>query len=112
MNSYLVPANSKKGLLIFSLFKPFDVILFGTGLLISLLLLAMMPSTTDTLTMVLIASPGIICGLLVMPVPNYHNVRTAIMSIYKFYTGRRRYIWKGWCFYERFLEEYKAETKK
>ena len=32
MNSFLVPANSKKGTLIFNLFLPADLIIFGTGL--------------------------------------------------------------------------------
>lgn len=104
-NGFLVPANAKKGTLIFNMFLPFDLILFGTGIGISLLLLAVSSNTTDTLTVVLISLPALITGVLVVPIPNYHNVRMAIMSMYKFFTGRRRYIWKGWCFYERFAQE-------
>ena len=33
---FLIPANAKRGLLIFSFFRPFDLILFGTGMLISI----------------------------------------------------------------------------
>ena len=40
MNGYLVPANAKRGTLIFNIFRPFDLILFGTGVVISLLALA------------------------------------------------------------------------
>ena len=38
-NGYLVPANAKKGTLIFNLFRPFDLILFGSGVGITLLML-------------------------------------------------------------------------
>lgn len=112
MNSFFVPANSKKGTLIFNLFLPADLIIFGTGLLISLILLAVSETATDTGTVLLISLPGIITGILVVPIPNYHNVRTALKSIYLFYSNRRRYIWKGWCFYERFIKEYEAEKAK
>ena len=45
-------------------------------------------------------------------VPNYHNVLCAIQSIFKFYTERRKYVWKGWCFYERFKDDGKTTAKK
>lgn len=109
MNSFLVPANSKKGTLILNLFTGADLILFGTGIGISLLLLVLNPNTTDTLQMIGILSPAGITGMLVFPIPNYHNVRTALYSMYKFWTKRRRFIWKGWCFYERFIEERNAQ---
>ena len=96
MGSFLIPANSKKSMLIFGLFNQFDLILFGTGLLITFILVFILP--IDTLPGVIGAlAPACICGFLVMPVPNYHNIRTLIGSIYKFYTGEREYIWKGWC---------------
>lgn len=105
-NSYLVPANSKKGTLILNTFLPFDLIMFGTGIFISLLLITVMPSSN--VWVVLIAClPALITGMLVIPIPNYHNVRVALMSIFRFYTERRRFIWKGWCFYEQFVNEAK-----
>ena len=103
MNGYLVPANAKKGTLIFNMFRPFDLMLFGIGVGISLILLMIVPSTNITLVLLAIM-PGLICGLLVFPIPNYHNVMCALISIYRFYTERRKYVWKGWCFYERFGE--------
>jgi len=36
--------------------------------------------------------------MLVFPLPNYHNVRTLIGDIFLFYTNRRIYIWRGWCY--------------
>ena len=101
MNGYLVPANSKKGTLILNMFRPVDLIMFGTGMGVSLLLLLIMPS--DSTTGVLIAClPVGITGLLVIPIPKYHNVLCAIQSIFSFFTERRNYYWKGWCFYEKF----------
>jgi len=104
MDTYLIPANSKKSMLIFGLFNQFDLILFGTGLGVSLLLLMILP--VDELLWAIIAIiPGSVTAFLVMPVPNYHNVRTFIKIAIEFYTKRQQFIWKGWCFND-------GETKK
>lgn len=95
-NSYLIPANSKKSLMIFGLFNTFDLILFGTGIGISLLLLMILP--VNELVMAIIAiAPGLITGLLVFPVPNYHNVLTILIDIWEFFTTRQKFVWRGWC---------------
>lgn len=96
MGSSLIPANSKKSMLIFGLFNQFDLILFGIGLAITFILVFILP-LEELWGVVLALAPACVCGFLVMPVPNYHNIRTLIGSIYNFYTGRRNYIWKGWC---------------
>ena len=110
MNGYLIPANSKKGTLIFNIFRPFDLGLFIVGVLVTLLALAIVPST-NLIAVTLALIPGLTCGLLVLPMPNYHNVLCALISIYRFYTERRRYVWKGWCFYEQFKDD-GAKSKK
>ena len=95
-NTYLIPANSKKSMMIFAMFYPFDLILFGTGIAITLLLLMVLP--LDTLLIRIIAiSPGLITGLLVFPIPNYHNTLTVIIDVWNFLTTRQKFIWKGWC---------------
>ena len=95
-NMYLIPANSKKSMMIFGMFYPFDLILFGTGLSITLLLLMILP--LDSLVVSLLAiSPGLITGLLVFPLPNYHNTLTVLIDIFDFFTTRQKYVWKGWC---------------
>ena len=104
MNGYLVPANAKKGTLILNLFRPFDLILFGTGVVISLIMLALVP-TNNTWLVLLSCLPAGVTGFLVIPIPNYHNVLVAIQSIINFYSERRKYVWKGWCFYEQFANE-------
>ena len=104
MNGYLVPANSKKGTLILNIFRPVDLIMFGTGMAVSLLLLVIMPSD-NTIGILIACLPVAVTGLLVVPIPNYHNVLCAIQSIFRFFIERRNYIWRGWCFYERFGKE-------
>ncbi len=97
MGNYLIPANSKKSMLIFGLFNQLDLIIFGVGIGISLLLLMILP--VDELVWAILAiAPGCICALLVLPIPNYHNVRTFIKSAYTFYTTRQQFVWKGWCY--------------
>ena len=93
---FLIPANSKRAILIFGLFKPFDLILFGSGLFMTFILLVSMPMQSVTVSLIAIA-PGAITGFLVLPLPNYYNVRTFIMSAWRFYTVRQKFIWKGWC---------------
>lgn len=104
MNGYLIPANAKKGTLIFNIFRPIDLGIFSSGVAVSLILLAIVPST-NLLLVTIALLPVCICGLLVIPVPNYHNVLCALGSIYNFYTERRRYVWKGWCFNEQYKDE-------
>lgn len=96
-NDYLIPANTKKGRLIFGLFRPFDLALFAVGVLLSFLLISLLP--LDGVWMTLIAlSPALITGFLVLPVPNYHNMLVVIQEMYEYYTTRHTYRWKGWCY--------------
>ena len=93
---FLIPANSKKSLLIFGLFTSYDLILFASGVGITILLLLLVNPTTLVGAAIDLA-PAVITGFLVLPIPNYHNSRTLIKEIYTFYTNRQRFIWKGWC---------------
>ena len=96
MNSYLIPANTKKGQLILGMFKPFDLILFGSGVLITILFMVILPLESTAVTIIVLA-PALITGFLVMPVPNYHNMLTVISELIEFLTNQRSYKWKGWC---------------
>ena len=95
-NNYLIPANSKKSQLIFGFFNTTDLIILITGVAITFALL-MIINTKELFLMILMALPGIVAALLVAPVPHYHNVRTLMGNIYRFYMGRRKYYWRGWC---------------
>ncbi len=107
MNGFLIPANSKKSMLIFGLFKGFDLIILAIGLSITLILLLTL-NLSDIGPTVLAVTPGAIAIILVFPVAHYHNVLTVILSIYKFFTSRERFIWRGWCF----GEEYKGSNEE
>lgn len=93
---FLIPANSKKSMLLFGVFEWFDLIIFGIGLIVSMALLFFV-SPTSLLGAMIDVAPALITGFLVMPIPNYHNMRTLIVEVYNFYTRREKFIWKGWC---------------
>ena len=95
-NQFLIPANSKKSMLILGLFTETDLIIVGTGVGISMLLILFV-DLSNVLVTILALLPGLVTSLLVMPFPNYRNVRTLIKEIYNFYNDRQRYVWKGWC---------------
>ena len=101
MNNYLIPANSKKGTLLFNLFRPIDLIIFGSGIFVTIILLISF-STSDTIIMLLILLPGMIGAGLIMPVPNQHNVLVLLQAIFKYFTSQQKYKWKGWSIYESF----------
>ncbi len=94
---YLIPANTKRGQLILGLFRPFDLWLFAGGVLVTLILLAFLP-LNNTIVTILILSPALVTGFLVMPVPYYHNMLNIITEMYDFFTNRQTYRWKGWCY--------------
>lgn len=93
---YLIPANSKKSLLIFGIFNKFDITMFGIGVATTLIMMLVFPVSSILWAIVAIA-PAAITGFLVFPVPNYHNVMTVIIESWQFITTRQRFIWKGWC---------------
>ena len=99
MNGYLIPANANRGKLIFGFFRPIDLIVFGSGLAVTFVLLLVFQNMLSNLGIAIaVLSPALITGLLVLPIPNQHNVMVVISNIYKFYfVDRTRYIWKGWC---------------
>ena len=102
--NYLIPANSKKSLLILGVFDLFDLILFVSGIGISLILLLLLNPSSLLWAFVDVA-PALICGFLVMPIPNYRNTRILIREVYGFYTRREKFIWKGWCVKDEYGEK-------
>ena len=98
MNGYLIPANSKKSMLKLGLFTTMDLVLFGSGVGLTLFLLLVIPSN-GLGVMILTLLPALISAFLVFPIANYHNVLQLIINVYTFYFVRQRtYIWKGWCY--------------
>lgn len=97
MDGYLIPANSKKSMLIFGVFNKADLVILVSCLGLSIILLLTLPISKLVWGLIAI-TPGLVGAFLVFPVPNYHNIRTIIGEIYRFYTNRQKFIWKGWCF--------------
>ena len=95
-NGYLIPANSKKSMLILGFFNKTDLVIFGTGCLITFLLLFVLDTGVIKQALFILV-PVTISVFLVLPVPNHHNVRTLIGNIYGYFTRRRSYYWRGWC---------------
>lgn len=103
MNGYLVPANTKKSILILGMLRPVDALILGIGIGVSVIALLIFQSAP---TWVLLVSciPMLLSLILVMPIPNYHNTLVAIQSILRYYNERRKYIWKGWCVYNEYKD--------
>lgn len=101
---YLIPANSKKSQLLFSMFRPIDLVIFGACALLSIGFLLVITSTSAVATLIKLIP---ICTgfLLVMPVPSYHNVLVFFQEFFKFFINRRVYYWKGWCVKDEFKPE-------
>lgn len=93
---YLIPANTKRGQLILGMFRPFDLILFGIGVLITVIFMAILPLTSTVVT-IIVMLPALITGFLVVPIPHYHNILNVILELLEFYSNQRNYKWKGWC---------------
>ncbi len=93
---YLIPANTKRSMLIFGLFKPIDLIIFIVGLVLTGLLVVTIG--TDTPAQVIIGlAPLLITTLMVSPVPNHRNLWTFTVNVYTYFTSQRKYRWRGWC---------------
>ena len=97
-NQYLIPANTKKGQLILGMFKPIDLGIFITGVVVTIILFLIFSNFDISGWISLLAIvPGALAGVLVFPIPNYHNVRVVLGEIINFYSNNRNYKWRGWC---------------
>lgn len=96
-DNYLIPANTKRGQLIFGLFMPIDLIIFLSGLIVTFILVIFLPMQI-TWVAILSITPGVICALLCAPIAYYHNVRQLLIELYQYFTRRNRFVWKGWCY--------------
>lgn len=99
--NYLIPANSKSGQLYFGIFRKIDLIIFASGIAVSLLLLLIV-SPDNLITSIICLLPVGICGMLVIPVPNYHNILVVLTELIMFFYNRRNYKWEGWCYKDEF----------
>ena len=98
-DNYLIPANTKKSLLIVGWFTKLDLTILAIGVGWSFLMHLIIRSMS-LLILILVLLPGLIATFLVLPVPHYHNVLQLLTNIFNFYTNRRQYYWKGWSIHE------------
>lgn len=101
-NIYLIPANSKKSMNILGLFTPIDIVILCTGIGVTFILLLVFNYVDETAFKMMCAVPALIALLLIAPLPYYHNVRVLLGNIFRFFTGRRNYFWRGWCVKDEF----------
>ena len=95
MGRYLIPANTKKGTLIFGLFRESDLIIFGIGIGVTfIMLLVFQQQLADTMTAVMCIAPALIATLLVAPVPYYHNVFTVLREAYEVISTNQWLLWR------------------
>ncbi len=96
MDRYLIPANSKRSMLILSLFAPIDLVIAGVGGFITVILLMIIniETTTDIL---IVLTPVLISSAMVIPVPNHRNVWQLTANVLYYFTNQRKYRWRGWC---------------
>lgn len=95
-NNYLIPANSKRSMLIFGIFRRIDLIIFGSGLILTFLLIIFNnPKTLADVFIDLI--PFTVTGVMIVPIPNQMNIWAFTVNVYAFLTNQRDYRWRGWC---------------
>lgn len=95
--NYLIPANSKRSMLILGMFKMIDLIIFLVGLFLTAVLVFIIEEETMT-DLLVIVSPLLISIIMIMPIPNHRNVWQLTVNIWHYFTNQRKYRWKGWCF--------------
>ena len=100
----LVPTNTKKSTLILGMYRLVpDILILAVGISITVGLLLIFPNVGTFLT-ILMCLPMLIGLFLTLPIPNYHNILGAIQSIFGYYSGRRRFIWRGWCIKDEYKQ--------
>ena len=99
MGPFMIPANTKKGKLIFNIFEPIDLGIAGTGIIITFIGLLVVSNSYNgsTFYSILAVIPASIAIIMVWPIPNYHNVRVFFKEMINYYSNPRQYRWRGWC---------------
>jgi len=96
---YIIPANTKKSMLILGFFTVLDLIIFVSGVGLTLVLLITI-KVSQLGFMIIQLMPALVALLLVTPVPYYHNIMQLLRNFFNFFGKRRRYLWKGWCWHD------------
>ena len=97
-----------------NIFRPVDLFgVFLPGITITVaLLLILTQLKIEGMWKIAALFPGAIAILLVIPIPNYHNVMVCIGEIISFYSNNRNYKWRGWCAIYESEREQAAKPKQ
>lgn len=97
--NYLIPANSKRSMLILSLFAPIDVAIGASGAVVTFMLLMVFGTHANgLLDLLLFSTPALVCALMIVPIPNHRNIWQLTVHIYIYLMSNKQYYWRGWCF--------------
>ena len=95
--NYLIPANAKRGQLIFNIFRKIDLLIASIGAVATFILLIIV-QPSSLLSGILTLLPLLVCAFLVIPIPNYHNVLCILQNIYNYlFVDVNELKWRGWC---------------
>ncbi len=97
MNNYLIPANANRGKLLLGYFRVIDLIIFVVGIILSFIFMLTF-NLSNVWIAILAIAPGIIAGLLVFPLPHYHNTLVFIQELIEYLRSQKIYHWRGWCY--------------
>ncbi len=104
MNQYLIAANSKRGQLIFNIFRPIDLYIASGGTITTIILFLIF-KPDSMLAAIIVLLPILVCAFLVIPIPNYHNMMCVLQNIYNYYfVERQQFKWRGWCCKDEFKD--------
>ncbi len=96
MDNFLIPANSKRSMLIFGMFRKIDLAIFIAGG-VGTFLLIFINSPQDLMDVLIDLLPLLVATAMVAPVPNQMNVWSFTVNVYSFLIHQRNYRWRGWC---------------
>ena len=96
MNSFFIPANTKRSMLIFSIFRKVDLIIFIVGIVLTFIMIMILPPN-NLVDIGVDILPLLVTAFMVMPIPNQMNIWSFTVNIYTFLTHQRNYRWRGWC---------------
>lgn len=102
-NNYLIPANSKKSMLIVGLFTMKDLIVIGIGAALTVVMLIVFRDP-KIYQLIIAITPLLIAGTLIFPIAHYHNVMQLLTNIFTYIFRRKKYYWKGWCVKDETIE--------
>lgn len=96
MNNFLIPANSKRSMLKFGIFRTIDLVIFITGIVLTFIMIFIF-SPKNLVDVGIDLIPLTVCSIMVVPVPNQMNIWAFTVNIYSFLVHQRNYRWRGWC---------------